>query len=80
MRTRLKAMGHRAALGILLAGALLLGGRAMAEEPGTTPREIGEIAPDFKLPSTTDKEISLSQFPGKKLVLIEFYGVDFAPT
>ena len=29
--------------------------------------------------SGTSMEISLSQFRGKKLVLLEFYGVDFAP-
>ena len=45
----------------------------------TTALEVGEQAPDFTLPSTTGGEISLSQFRGKKLVLIEFYGVDFAP-
>lgn len=42
--------------------------------------EVGEQAPDFTLPSTTGEQISLSQFRGKKPVLLEFYGVDFAPT
>jgi hypothetical protein len=41
--------------------------------------EVGERAPDFTLPSTTGKEISLSQLQGKQAVLIEFYGTDFAP-
>ena len=41
--------------------------------------EVGESAPDFTLPSTTGKEISLSQFKGKKNVLIEFYSFDFNP-
>jgi len=41
--------------------------------------EVGDKAPDFTLPSTTGKDISLSQFQGKQLVLIEFYGQDFAP-
>ncbi len=44
-----------------------------------TAVEVGEKAPDFTLPSTTGKDISLSQFQGKQLVLIEFYGGDFAP-
>jgi len=44
-----------------------------------TALEVGEQAPDFTLPSTTGKEISLSQFRGKQPVLIEFYGQDFAP-
>jgi len=41
--------------------------------------EIGEKAPDFTLPSTTGKDISLSQFQGRQLVLIEFYGQDYSP-
>jgi hypothetical protein len=58
--------------GILLAGVLGGAGVALAVE-------VGEKAPDFTLPSTTGKDISLSQFQGKQLVLIEFYGADFAP-
>jgi peroxiredoxin len=46
----------------------------------TVALDVGEQAPDFTLPSTTGEPISLSQFRGKKLVLLEFYGVDFAPT
>jgi peroxiredoxin len=41
---------------------------------------VGDKAPDFKLPSTTGKDISLSDFRGKKNVLIEFYVADFGPT
>jgi peroxiredoxin len=41
--------------------------------------EIGEQAPDFRLPATTGGTISLSQFRGKQPVLIEFYSADFAP-
>ncbi len=42
--------------------------------------EVGEKAPDFTLPSTNGLDISLSDFKGKKLVFLEFYGLDFAPT
>ena len=42
--------------------------------------EVGQPAPDFTLPSTTGADISLSEFKGKKLVFIEFYGADFVPT
>ena len=41
--------------------------------------DVGDAAPDFSLPATTGGKISLSQFRGKKLVLIEFYGADFSP-
>jgi len=41
--------------------------------------EVGEQAPDFTLSSTTGEKITLSQFQGKHLVLIEFY-VGESPT
>ena len=41
--------------------------------------DVGDTAPDFTLPATTGGKISLSQFRGKKLVLLEFYGADFSP-
>ena len=59
-------------MGLLLAG--MLNGVGMA-----TALEVGEQAPDFTLPSTMGGEISLSQFRGKKLVLLEFYAADFSP-
>ncbi len=52
--------------GVLLAGLLLAASAA-------TALEIGDKAPDFTLPSTTGEKISLSQFRGKKLVLLEFF-------
>jgi hypothetical protein len=42
--------------------------------------EVGQPAPDFKLPSTTGVDISLSEFRGTKWVFLEFYGLDFQPT
>jgi peroxiredoxin len=60
-------------LSLLLASVLVCTGVA-------TALEVGDQAPDFTLPSTTGEEINLRQFRGKKLVLLEFYGVDFAPT
>jgi peroxiredoxin Q/BCP len=59
-------------LGVLLAGVLGAGGV-------TAALEVGELAPDFTLPSTTGEQISLSQFRGKQPVLLEFYGSDFSP-
>lgn len=41
--------------------------------------KVGDQAPQFALPATTGGKITLSQFRGKKLVLIEFYGADFSP-
>jgi cytochrome oxidase Cu insertion factor (SCO1/SenC/PrrC family) len=42
--------------------------------------EVGQRAPDFTLQSTTGKTISLSQFKGKKSVLLQFYSMDFNPS
>jgi peroxiredoxin len=41
---------------------------------------VNQLAPDFTLPSTTGEDITLSQFRGNKMVLIEFYGVDCGVT
>ena len=60
-------------LGVLLAGKLVIAGGAWA-------LEVGDKVPDFKLPATTGLDISLSDFRGKKWVLVEFYGADFQPT
>ena len=60
---------------LLLLGVLLAGGLGAA-----TALEVGEQAPEFMLPATTSGNISLSQFRGRKLVLLEFYMGDFIPT
>ena len=59
--------------GLLLAGVLVVAGVAPAVE-------VGEKAPDFTLPSTQGGQISLSQFQGKTLVLLEFHVNDFGVT
>jgi peroxiredoxin len=66
---------HRGCLifGVLLASLLVVVGTVMAVD-------IGAPAPDFTLQSTTGEQVSLSQFKGKKHVLIQFYSVDFNPT
>ena len=60
-------------LGIALAVLAVGAGPAAAVE-------VGEPAPEFTMPSTMGGDISLSDFRGKKWVLLEFYGADFAPT
>jgi hypothetical protein len=42
--------------------------------------DVGEPAPVFTLPATTGGDIGLAEFRGKRWVLLEFYGADFAPT
>jgi peroxiredoxin len=59
--------------GLLLASVLGTAGVAPAVE-------VGEKAPDFTLPSTLGGQISLSQFRGKTLVLLEFHVNDYGVT
>src|SRR6266576_2465351 len=49
-------------LGLLLACVLSLAGAAWAIE-------VGDKAPDFKLPATTGLDISLNDFSGKKWII-----------
>jgi len=72
MKTETLSVKLPVVLFLLLIGMLIGGGVATAVE-------VGEPAPDFTLQSTTGKAISLSQFKGKKNVLIEFYSFDFNP-
>ncbi|OYD56486.1 hypothetical protein CGZ90_15860 [Fictibacillus aquaticus] len=39
----------------------------------------GDQAPEFSLPSTSGKDISLSDFKGEKNVLVAFYPLNFTP-
>ena len=58
---------------IALLGGLLAPGNASAVM-------VNELAPDFTLPSTTGEAITLSQFRGDKMVLLEFYAINFGTT
>ena len=68
-----KQMSRLCVLGMLLVN--IWGGARVAMAV-----EVGEPAPDFSLSSTTGERISLSQFRGKKHVLLEFYVSDFGAT
>jgi hypothetical protein len=67
-----KGMGYLPLLALLVGGLLVLG-KALAVT-------VNEPAPDFTLPSTAGEAMSLSQFRGKKRVLLEFYGINFGTT
>ena len=41
---------------------------------------VGQTAPDFTLKSQYDKEVKLSDFKGKKNVVLVFYPLDWSPT
>jgi peroxiredoxin len=56
-------------------GGLVLQGQPMA--PPKTTLKIGDMAPDFSLPSSTGKPVTLSEFRGKKAVVLAFFPAAF---
>ena len=45
--------------------------------PPKTHLKVGDMAPDFELNSTTGKKIKLSDFRGKKIVVVAFFPAAF---
>jgi len=43
------------------------------------PLKVGDMAPDFTLPATVQEKVTLSDYRGKKNVLLMFYPLDFSP-
>jgi len=60
---------------LLAAGALLAleASSALAQ----TKLKVGDLAPDFTLPSTTGKPIRLADYKGQKNVVLAFYVLAF---
>ena len=44
------------------------------------PIKVGDTAPDFELPSTIGDRMRLSDYRGKKNIVLLFYPLDFSPT
>ena len=70
----------------LLFGSLLLSAMAMqvpgsAQQPvvAHTNLKVGDVAPDFTLPDQNRKPVNLSDFRGKKEVILAFYVMAFSP-
>jgi peroxiredoxin len=73
-----RILGKRTVARILVAIVLVVTSLTLGPRAGGAV-EVGQPAPDFTLASTTGVDISLSDFRGKKFVLLEFYAADFAP-
>jgi len=61
----------------LLAGAFPA--RAQQDAIAQTSLKVGDMAPDFTLPSNQNKPVKLSDFRGKKNVMLAFYVLAFTP-
>jgi cytochrome oxidase Cu insertion factor (SCO1/SenC/PrrC family) len=65
---------------VLLALAVLpFAAHAQDQQPAiaTTNLKVGDVAPDFTLPSDQNTSVSLSSFRGKKNVILAFYVLAF---
>jgi hypothetical protein len=77
--TSMRAFAGRTFGRVLLGAAVAVSSVVIGARPAGAV-EVGQPAPTFTLPSTLGGDVSLSDFRGKKWVLLEFYGADFAPT
>ncbi len=50
---------------------------AQNQMPPKTNLKVGDQAPDFTLPSTTGKPVTLSEFRGKSNVILAFFPAAF---
>jgi peroxiredoxin len=47
------------------------------QAPPKTQLKVGDMAPDFTLPSTSGKPVTLSEFRGKSAVVLAFFPAAF---
>lgn len=63
---------------LVLAGSIASLVRAQAPQtPVKTNLKVGDMAPDFTLPSTAGGTVTLSSFRGKKPVVLAFFPAAF---
>ena len=62
---------------LLACSALAAIAAAQQTAPPKTHLKVGDEAPDFSLPDTTNKQVKLSDFRGKKNVVLAFFPAAF---
>ncbi len=68
----------RILLGLVCAGLAASAQPQQAPAPPKTQLKVGDMAPDFSLPNTAQKEpIKLSDYRGKKTVVLNFFPAAF---
>jgi len=65
------------ALSLSLLVVLVTLANAQQPAPPKTNLKVGDAAPDFTLPSTAGQKVKLSDFKGKKNVVLAFYVLAF---
>jgi peroxiredoxin Q/BCP len=64
-------------LSVLLPLAAMAAQNSAPQAPPKTNLKVGDMAPDFTLPSTTGKPVTLSEFKGKSAVVLAFFPAAF---
>ena len=65
------------AIRIALLSCAMAAGLGAQQPPPHTSLKVGDMAPDFTLPSTAGGKVTLSDFRGKKNVVLAFFPAAF---